>query len=74
MSKVSTSDFVSFAAEMLSQLTDLAHEHGMPELRDAIAEAHAVARDSQIDAALRDVAHNAAAAGRGYRIASGFGG
>ena len=74
MGKVSSTEFVGYAAEMLSQLADLAHDHGMTELRDALVEVHAVARDSAIDATLSDISRDAEAAGRPIGVANGFGG
>lgn len=73
MRRVKSTEFAGYAAEMLSQLADLAHEHGLTELRDAIKDAHAVARDSAVDAALRDIGRDAEDAGRSFTLASGFG-
>jgi hypothetical protein len=73
MSKVSSSEFVSYAAEMLSQLADLAHDHGMIALRNALVDAHAIARDSAVDATLCDLSREAEEAGRPIAIANGFG-
>lgn len=74
MSKVSSTEFVGYAAEMLSQLADLAHEHGMQTLRDALIDAHAVARSAAIDAAVSDLGREAEGSGKSFSLASGFGG
>jgi hypothetical protein len=74
MSRVSSTEFVGYAAEMLSQLADLAHEHGMQDLRDALIDAHAVARNTAIDAAVSDIGREAEASGKSFSLASGFGG
>lgn len=73
MRRVNSTEFAGYAAEMLSQLADLAHEHGLPELRDAITDAHAIARESTLEATLRDIGREAEGAGRPFTLASGFG-
>lgn len=72
MTTIRSTDFTGYVAEMLAELADLAHEHGMPQLRDAIAQAHAAACGSTLDAALHDIGREAAEAGRPYGLADGF--
>jgi hypothetical protein len=74
MRRVSSTEFAGYTAEMLSQLADLAHEHGLTELRDAISNAHAAARDSVLQATICDISREAQRAGKSFSLANGFGG